>query len=301
MFRVGILIPVFNKLEYTKKCLSNITGNLQLSHLNERFCIILVDDGSTDGTSDWVRKNYSGVTLLEGDGNLWWSGGINMGARYALEKLDCSHVLLWNNDIKIEDNYFMTVMDLIEHYDENTILGSKIYADNQRTIIWSMGGWFNPHTGSFGMKNYMVRDNEKYNTPVEADWLAGMGTIVPAGVIRKIGYWDEKNFPQYHGDTEFTYRAYLNGFRNIIDPKLLIWNDISNTGLSHKGSFKKLIQLLQDKRSLYNFRINMKFHQLYAKSPFAYFRILAMYFILFSGFFKWKFLSLLGIRKKEEN
>ena len=270
---IGILIPVYNNLDYTKKCLANICGNLQESDINKNFHTIVIDDGSTDGTSAWARNHYPTVTVLEGDGNLWWSGGINRGAEYAIEKLGCSYILLWNNDIEIAPEYFKTIMQLTEEYNEDTILGSKIYANNEQTIIWSMGGWFNPATGSFGMRNYMISENGKYNIPIEADWLTGMGTLIPANIIKQIGYWDEKNFPQYHGDTEFTYRAHSKGFRVIVDPRLVICNDVIHTGLVHDGSFKKLIRLLNDKRSLYNVKVNLKFYRLYAKSPLAYSRI----------------------------
>jgi GT2 family glycosyltransferase len=298
MNKTGILIPVHNNLEYTIKCLSNLTEILRKSLLMEQFPVILADDGSTDGTADWVKKYYPGVIILKGDGNLWWSGGINLAAHFALEKLECNYVLLWNNDIVIGDDYFRTVISLQSSYDESTIIGSKIYADFQSTTIWSMGGWFNSRNGVIGMTAYMKKETGEYDTPVETEWLTGMGTIVPAKVVREIGYWDEKKFPQYIGDTEFTYRARLRGFRNIVDPRLVIWNDVTNTGMAHGGSFRKLLQLVKDRRSLYNYHERVEFYKLYATSLYAWTWFLRSYFVLFSGFLKWKILALLGIRKK---
>ena len=295
--KIAILIPVFNNIRYTQVCLKNISEMLGKGDLKDYFEIIVIDDGSTDGTKEWIIKNYNEVHLLEGDGNLWWSGGINMGAKYAIGSLKTDYLLLWNNDIKINDDYFSMLVKVAAEYDDTALIGSKVYANMEKKIVWTMGGIFNPKSGYTGMKAFMAEDTEEYQKPVEADWLTGMGTLVPSGVIREIGYWDEVNFPQYHGDTEFSYRAKLNGFKNIVDPRLIIWNDIENTGLNHGGSFSKLLRMTRDKRSLYNFRVNLKFHRLYAKNPFAYRHLIKIYFKLFGGFFKWKVLNIAGIKK----
>jgi GT2 family glycosyltransferase len=162
-----------------------------------------------------------------------------------------------------------------------------------------MGGYFNPRSGKTGMHAFMVQDAEEYQKPWQVDWITGMGTLIPAKVIQTIGYWDEDNFPQYHGYTEFTYRASLKGFKNIIRPELIIWNDISNIGLSHQDSFRTLLKLLSDKRSLYYLKVNLKFHRKYAKSIFAYQFLISRYFRLFAGFFKWKIFSLFSRKRKD--
>ena len=85
--KIAILIPVFNNLEYTKKCLQNLEEKLGENNIAKHFPIIVIDDGSSDETADWIKKNYPEVELLFGNGNLWWSGGINKGAKHAIEKL----------------------------------------------------------------------------------------------------------------------------------------------------------------------------------------------------------------------
>ncbi|MBN1950893.1 MAG: glycosyltransferase family 2 protein [Bacteroidales bacterium] len=299
MTKIAILIPVFNHLDYTKACLNNLDNMLVKAGISENFPVIVIDDGSTDGTSDWIKAHYPQVNLLHGNGNLWWSGGINVGARHAVESMNCDYVLLWNNDIQIDAAYFSNCLKLVGEYDDTVILGSKIYADPKKKTIWSMGGYFYPKSGKTGMHAFMVPESEQYQQAVEVDWITGMGTLVPARVMREIGYWDEKDFPQYHGDTEFTYRAKLKGFRNVIHPDLVIWNDITNTGLSHKDNFRTLLRLLSDKRSLYYLKVNLKFHKKYARSIFAYWFLVDRYFRLFGGFFKWKISKLLFGRSRE--
>ena len=83
---IAILLPVFNNLDFTRSTLEEL-GGLRDGVDGANFNIVLIDDGSTDGTSEWVQQNHPEVILLHGDGNLWWSGAINMGAQYAIEKI----------------------------------------------------------------------------------------------------------------------------------------------------------------------------------------------------------------------
>ncbi len=293
--RVALLVPVFNNLEFTKNCLKKLDELLSKDHLDHLdYSIIIIDDGSKDGTSQWIKANFPDVIVLAGDGNLWWSGGINMGAAFAVQQGDYNYVMLWNNDIQPSDDYFTALDSLIPHLSEDTIIGSKIYNMGEENIVWSFGGRFNPQSGKLYMLGYEEADGEKFASPVRADWLPGMGTLVPIKVIHKIGYWDAVNFPQYHGDSDFTYRAKLSGFELWVYPQLRIWNNRENTGLKHGGSFKKLRLLFTDTKSNFNWKMNMLFYRKYSKNPFAYLPILHWYATMVGGFFKWKILEFPG-------
>ncbi|MGC9344580.1 MAG: glycosyltransferase family 2 protein, partial [Bacteroidales bacterium] len=203
--------------------------------------VVIIDDGSTDGTKDWIEENYPDIKIIRGNGDLWWSGGINYGARYAIEEQNVEFLLLWNNDILANKDYFIKLDELIPNLGNDTILGSKIYYLEPLNKIWSLGGYFNPQNGKKYMIGYEELENKTYTSPIEVDWLPGMGTIVPSEIVREIGYWDDRYFPQYHGDSDFTYRAKVAGFKIIVNPELIIRNDNTNTGLIHGGSIKKLL------------------------------------------------------------
>jgi GT2 family glycosyltransferase len=284
--KIAVLIPVFNKLEYTRKCLSSLQAALEQGNLAATYEIVVIDDGSTDGTGDYIRSGFPAVHVVTGDGNLWWSGAINAGASYAANHLDADYLLLWNNDVEPLGAYLQRLPGLLQQLDGNTIVGSKIYADEQRKTVWSVGGSFNRWIGKVSMIGYLKPEQEKYQRVIEPHWLTGMGTILPIAVFKKIGRWDEQNFPQYLGDVDYTYRAYLSGFRLIVHPELMLVNDVSNTGLSHGGEMKKLLRLFTDNRSLYNFRVNRAFLKKYAKGPLAYLHLCQFYAILIMSFIK---------------
>lgn len=297
---LSIIIPVFNGLDFTKKCLQNLNETISRAPSDEYLVnIVIVDDGSKDGTSAWVKSmTLKNVYLLNGDGNLWWSGGVNAGAQYALKSLNSDYILLWNNDVSAHDDYFSELFKILNSEQAyRTVIGSKIYTDSDLKTIWSMGGVFNPYTGKKYMMAMFRKDNGEFDKPVRADWLPGMGTVVPVPVIEKIGYWDNINFPQYHGDSDFTYRARLANFDIMVYPQLKIWNDTTNTGIKHNLSFGKLYRQLSDIKSNYNIKKNLIFYRKYAKSARAYLPLLKAYGIMIGGFVKWKILSLFNIRK----
>lgn len=300
MKTLSIIIPVYNGLEYTKKCLANLRSAISRANNDHyKVHIIIVDDGSTDGTSLWIKSQaLSNIHLISGDGTLWWSGGVNEGVKYALKNLKTDYVLLWNNDVTAHENYFLELfMVLNEEQSYRTIIGSKIFTDAGQGIIWSMGGIFDPISGKKFMLGSYKSDNPDLNKPLDADWLPGMGTTIPVAVIDKTGLWDNKNFPQYHGDSDFTYRAKLAGFRIRVYPQLKMWNDTTNSGIKHNLSFKKLYRQLFDIKSNYNISKNLIFYRKYSRSIKAYLPLLKTYGVMIGGFIKWKTLSLFNIKK----
>jgi len=292
---IAILLPVHNRLDLTKKTLEELSMRMQNSQ-HYKFYLVLIDDGSTDGTAEWVKHHYPEVIILMGDGNLWWSGAVNLGAKYALETLNASYLFLYNNDIHLKKDYLPELLKILAENDSETIIGSKIYIAEQPDLIWSMGGYFNPKTGKYGMYGYYEKDSPYYNSVFSVDWFTGMGTVIPKEVIEKIGFWDNINFPQYHGDSDFTYRAKKAGFKLLVNPALKIYNSVKHSGIEHEGSFKKLIQLITDIRSKSNFVKNFRFYRRYATSIRAYFPLVWSYFKIFGGFFKWKILTFLHLK-----
>lgn len=297
--KAGILIPVHNKLEYTRRCLPMLTRLLDQNPLREQMAyeVVVIDDGSSDGTADWLRENHPGVHLLTGDGSWWWSGSINRGAHFASEQLKCQWVILWNNDIIPANGYFKHLTGLMLSAGPTLIIGSTIRDYQQPDKIWSMGGFYNPFNG----KKYMLRDQaaQGINHTITAEWLTGMGTAIPCKIIQEVGYWNEKDFPQYYGDTDFTWRASRKGYQLKVDPRLLVYNDTNNTGFLHGSSFKRLLSSLTSLTSKYNIIIEWRFYRKHARSPLAFLFLAWKYFRYIGGYFKWKVLNAFGIKKNQ--
>ena len=98
---IHVIIPVHNRIKYTLSCIES----LKKQNIFDKLNIIVVDDGSTDGTSSYIKRHYPEITLLKGSGNLFWGGAVNFGISYACKigkKNDW--ILLVNNDVEFVSN-----------------------------------------------------------------------------------------------------------------------------------------------------------------------------------------------------
>jgi GT2 family glycosyltransferase len=163
-----------------------------------------------------------------------------------------------------------------------------------------MGGIFDPYSGKKILIGSETEDKGKYNAMIECDWLPGMGTITHRSVYEKVGMLDSVNFPQYHGDSDFTFRAKKMGYRIIVHPDLQIYNDTRHSGLKHDESIKRLFESLFSIRSNFNIKKDFKYYRKHSKSWKAYSVPISKYFKYIGGFFKWKILGILGLKRKNK-
>ncbi|MFW5759936.1 MAG: glycosyltransferase family 2 protein [Cyclobacteriaceae bacterium] len=297
MEKIAILIPVHNGIEFTRKCIPDLLK--QTDDLKEKaiFIPVIIDDGSTDGTSEWLSEKYPELHILKGDGSLWWSGSINAGIKHVMDNNLADYILWWNNDIKPDDSYFKELVQILPGLSNTMVAGSKIY-DEQSGKIWGMGGKFDFKTGKKYQVAYYVDDSDAYDKVVDVDWLPGMGTLAHVDIYKKTGLIDAVTFPQYHGDLEWTFKAKLSGYKVQVFPSLKIFNDTSNTGLKRKENWKDLKDSLTSIKSLYNYKKDIALYKKFTRTPWSYLFLLEKYSKFLGGFIKWKILGILTQSKK---
>lgn len=290
--RIAILIPVFNRIETTKSGLKKLKEQLDSFESKEELFVIVVDDNSRDGTSEWIAENMPEIHLLKGNGGLWWSGCINLAANYAIKNLKAEYLLLWNDDIQPLNNYFQELFEVLKNK-EVKIVGSMALFESNSTKVHSFGGYFNITNGKKGVYYYNRKPEDIYEEFKKVDWLPGMGTCVHVSVIEKIGYWNAKLFPQYFGDSDFTLRANKAGIDVLVCKKLTIFNDISTTGLNKRMStITELFTALYSTKSVYDFRRDFLFYKIHGKGITSFYGLFLKYFFYVGGFIKWKVIKI---------
>ena len=212
-FNLVIIIPAFNRWGETSDCLHRLSRDVY-----RRKKIFLVDDGSTDGTSEFCRERFPGVKILQGNGSLWWSGAINLGVMEAL-RTGADLVLWLNNDNLVEPE---TISQLVEVY-RRSPLRSIICAENRSTATGDLE-W---------------RGDPPFWHPETADWRkeregkevmllkhppGGRGVLVPSICFREVGIVDQAQFPHYWADHDFHYRAMGQGYRYLLASGATVWN-----------------------------------------------------------------------------
>jgi GT2 family glycosyltransferase len=260
MIKISIIIPVHNRKKMTIKGLTSL--NLALDNYYKKselieYDIVLVDDGSTDKTSDWVSKHYPNTNIIYGDGNLWWSGAINLGVNYSLDHLNPNYIMFWNDDLTVYSDYFLNLEKIVinERF-KNSIIASKIFYENEQDRVFYYGGFLDKKKASL----YINReDPQNHYKEIECDWTGGMGVVFSINIFKEIGVVDNINFPQYYGDADFSLRAKDAGFKIYCHNELKLLNDRNATGVYHNGSLTRYFQSLFSIRSPFNLRIHFKF------------------------------------------
>jgi GT2 family glycosyltransferase len=199
-----IIIPVHNRKHFTKQCLISLRSQTVGS-----FKIIVIDDGSTDGTSDMLEQEFPDVILLNGNGNLWWTKAINMGITYALDR-GAEYIMTLNDDT-IPRNDFVEMMLFWAKKNPNDLLCAfAIDVDSNKPVY---GGtrinWLT--AGSINLLNIIPK--ERWRGLHEVTHAPGRGLLIPRNTFDDIGLFDEKRFPHSLADFDYTHRACRNGHR----------------------------------------------------------------------------------------
>lgn len=217
-----IVIPVHNRIHFTHECLLS----LQRQTCND-FSIVIIDDGSTDGTAEMIRTAFPETILLSGDGNLWWTAATNLGIKYALGH-GAAYVMTLNNDT-IPATDFIEKMLYWAVQEPSALLGAlAIDAITHRTIYG--GERINWKTGSTTSLLDGLAPADQRGLQ-EVTHFPGRGLLIPASVFYRIGYFDQKRFPHYAADYDFTHRAVRSGYRVFCnyDARLSIYPEASGS------------------------------------------------------------------------
>jgi GT2 family glycosyltransferase len=281
--KITILIPIYNRLHITKVGLKELFRAFDYYNINSskvlNIDVIIIDDASTDGSAEWIKQNYPAITILKGDGNLWWSGAINLGARYAVEQKGSDFVMLWNDDITCAPEYF-TELEKVLQTDEkyrSSILVSKIYWLEEPDRLFNLGCYYNKKTGKKTVVGFNEQDSPEFNKILPVDWSGGMGTLIPVAILTAVNYFNNVDFPQYHGDSDFFLRAKKIGYKAYAIPTLKIWNKRDSTGINEVEKVQDVKKFLFSNRSNYNLKQNMMFVRTHSNTFLSWLNLIYIY------------------------
>lgn len=210
---VAIIITVFNRIDKTLRCLESLFGSIQ-GYENVFVRVFLTDDGSTDRTSEILRTKYSEheVVILQGNGHLFWNGGMNNSWVYAVEHGAWDGFLWLNNDSIVYPNLWKEILDA-DQYAKSSFKQSGIYIGstyNQERNNLSYGG-FN-FTNKITLKDRFVYPDGTFQS---CQCAHGNITFVSANVVHSQGVLCD-GYQHGGGDHDYTYLAYKKGFPLIV-------------------------------------------------------------------------------------
>lgn len=220
--RIEAVTPVHNRKELTLGCLRSLTS-ADLTGID--LHTIIVDDGSTDGTADAIRSEFPDVEIIPGNGNLWYTAGMNAGIAAAL-KHDPDYILAINNDCEFDPKFLRRLLDTAQS-NTRAVVGAVLVNWDDRESVFQVAPKWNVWWG--GMRHWV---KQTLRTLPERAWevelIVGNCVLFPSAAIREVGLMDAERLPQY-GDAEYTPRMRKAGWRLLIEPQAHVYckpNDV---------------------------------------------------------------------------
>jgi len=259
-YKVGIVVLTYNCIDYTRGCLSSLRA---LAYPD--FMVVVVDNASTDGSPDIIRKEFPEVTLLPQSENLGFTGGSNVGIQWCLAQ-DFDAVLLLNNDTVVAPDFLAW---MVPHLACSCMVTPKIVSMNQPEVFGVCMGEYDLHWGVWRDNVYGKSITSAAPSPVSIGMAAACCLLIPKQVFECVGNFDD-NYFLYYEDVDLITRAKHAGFDLIYEPEATVsHNERTSSGPT------ALVPLL----IYYNVRNRLYFVSKYSQKGKRYYLFLC-YFVM---------------------
>ena len=221
MNKLTVVIPHFNGIDILSDCLNALYQNKFAD-----FVCVVIDNGSNDGSQDFIKKEFKQVKLIENKENLGYAGACNQG----IEISGTPFVLLLNNDTAMPENFLQEMLKAIEQDEQISMVQPKILSiQNKDSFDYSgaAGGELDIFGYPFArgrVFDEVEKDNEQYDSLKDTCfWTSGCALLLRKKVTDEIGMLDE-DFFAHQEEIDLNWRAQLAGYRNIVTTKTYIYH-----------------------------------------------------------------------------
>jgi GT2 family glycosyltransferase len=205
---VSIVFTQWNVRDMLRDCLHSVREKTK----GLTYEIIVVDDGSTDGSADMLRKEFPDVILTVNQTNIGVAKSYNKGVALAKGR----YVQMLNSDMVLVNNAIKILLEFLEGHPEAGACAGKLRNRDMTTQVsfGSFPGLFQAFSEAFGMSHILpfvrwpqvgICPGESITSPMEAEYLSGADMLIRREVITEIGFFDER-YTSYCEETDFCYR-----------------------------------------------------------------------------------------------
>lgn len=233
---VAILVLNWNGRSLLQTCLP-----LLLNQTYKNYEVVVVDNGSTDGSNTLVLEQFPQVRLIQNKENIGFSRALNVGAR----QVEADVIVLLNNDVFAQPDWLAKLIRPFTESPEIGIVGSKLLFPDG--TIQHLGAEL---TYPLGLSHHLYAKEDAAAIPPLPDvkdmaYVTGAAFAIHKSVREKIGLLDEMFHPIYYEEVDYCYRARAAGFRVVVATKSVAIHNES-TSMNQLPDFK--IKMLQRNR-----------------------------------------------------
>lgn len=224
--KVTVVIPNYNGIQFLKECLDS----LKIQTFRD-FDVIIVDNGSTDGSVEFIRNEYPDIRLFALKKNYGFSIAVNRG----IEESKTKYVILLNNDTVVHKDYIKELYNQIESSEKIFSVSSRMISYHNREIMDDAGDLYSVLGWAF--QRGVGQPVERYDKPCRVFTACAGAAIYRRDIFQEIGLFDKLHFA-YLEDLDVGYRARIAGYRNEYCPTALVYHIGSATSGSKYNEFK---------------------------------------------------------------
>jgi GT2 family glycosyltransferase len=204
---VAVIMACHNRVDKTIKCLNNLHDINNPNLIS--FEVFLVDDASSDGTSEAVKAKFPNVHLIQGSGNLYWNRGMILAWETAANYHDFDYYIWLNDDVSLLEYAFDDLFECASHHLNSIVCGTMCSSDNKKSLV-TYGGC--DATGTLLIPNGMA---QQVLGPINGNLV-----LIPQTVYNKLGKLDSY-YSHGFGDNDYAYRAHKNDIPVYITKRVL--------------------------------------------------------------------------------
>lgn len=226
MKSVIVILVNWNRPQDTLECVRS----LALSDY-PNFTPVVVDNGSVDDSLSILKNIRGTIILIEAGENLGFTGGNNLGIKYALEH-NADYVLLLNNDALIAPDALKIMVAVAESDEKIGVVTPKILYHPERDMIWSAGTEYYKWCITTRLAGYRQKDIGQYDVERDLAWATGCAILIKREILLKTGHLADEMFATGE-DLDYGLRATRRGYRIRYVPSAIVWHKESVSAGGH--------------------------------------------------------------------
>jgi GT2 family glycosyltransferase len=203
----------------------------------------MIDNGSTDGSVEFIRSNFPKTVIIENKENLGFAAANNQGIRAARGK----YIATLNNDTKLDNNWLSSLVNLAESSESCVgMWAPKILSMKEPTTIDSVGGLLIYRDGIARGRGRGKEDKGQFDKVEEVLFPSACSALYRKDMLDEIGYFDE-DFFAYCEDTDLGLRGRLAGWKAFSAPNAIIYHHYSGS----TGRYSEMKAFLVERNHLW--------------------------------------------------
>lgn len=252
MEKVTVVIPNYNGAKFLPDCLRSLKKQTY-----KDFCVIIVDNGSTDSGISFVREKYPDVKLMELGENTGFANAVNVGIRAA----GSEYVFLLNNDTVCDEKAIEALVRVMDKKKDLFSVQARMLQLHKPDLVDDAGDYYCALGWAFAPSK--DKNADSYSKRLYITSSCAGAAIYRKTMLEEVGLFDEAHFC-YLEDVDIGYRARLYGYRNLMEPEAVVYHAGSGSSGSRHNAFKVELTAANNLYLIYK---NMPFLQVLINLP----------------------------------